>query len=168
MSEHESPIKTPQQLVVAVVLSFVVPIVVIVLLTVYVGSRPKLGAGSDAFSPEAVAARIAPIGRVATEAEAPSSSGSVSGTAAVLVRTGAQVYAAACAACHASGALNAPKFGDANAWRPRLGQGLDGLVQSVSKGKGAMPAQAGGRYTDDEIRKATVHLVNSGGGSFKE
>lgn len=166
MSEHESPIKTPQQLVVAVVLSFVVPIVVIVLLTVYVGSRPKMGAGSDAFSPEAVASRIAPIGRVATEAEAPT--GPAGGAAAVVVRTGAQVYTAACAACHASGALNAPKFGDAGAWKARLGQGLDALVQSVSKGKGSMPAQAGGRFSDEEIRKATVHLVNSGGASFKE
>jgi cytochrome c5 len=34
------------------------------------------------------------------------------------------------------------------------------------KGKGAMPAQGGGRYTDEEVRKATVHLVNSGGASF--
>lgn len=166
MSEHESPIKTPQQLIVAVVLAFVVPIVIIVLLTVYVGSRPKVGAGSDAFTPEATAQRIAPIGRVATQPEAPVAA-AVAGGAAV-VRTGAQVYAAACAACHASGALNAPKFGDAGAWKPRLAQGLEGLYQSAMKGKGAMPAQGGGRYSDEEVRKAAVHLANSGGASFKE
>ena len=167
MSEHESPIKTPQQLVIAVVLAFVVPIVIIVLLTVYVGSRPKVGAGSDAFSPEATVQRIAPIGRVATQPETPTAGAAVAGGAAV-VRTGAQVYAAACAACHASGALNAPKFGDAGAWKPRLAQGLEGLYQSALKGKGAMAAQGGGRYSDDEVRKATVHLANSAGASFKE
>ncbi|MFM1881250.1 MAG: hypothetical protein RLZZ344_1484 [Pseudomonadota bacterium] len=166
MSEHDSPIKTPKQLVVAIVLAFVVPIVIIVLLTVYVGSRPKLGAGSDAFSPEAVAQRIAPVGRVATTAEAPIAGSSSAGAA--VVRTGAQVYAAACAACHATGALNAPKFGDSGAWKPRLAQGLEGLYQSAMKGKGAMPAQGGGRYSDEEVRKATVHLANSGGGGFKE
>ncbi|MBM3375652.1 MAG: cytochrome c5 family protein [Betaproteobacteria bacterium] len=164
MSEHESPIKTPQQLIVAVVLAFVVPIVVIVLLTVYVGSRPKMGAGSDAFSPEATAQRIAPIGRVASGPEA--AAGGT--TAAAVIRTGAQVYSAACAACHTTGALNAPKLGDASAWKPRLAQGLEGLYQSSMKGKGAMPAQGGGRYSDEEIRKATVHLANSAGGSFKE
>lgn len=164
MSEHDSPIKTPQQLIVAVVLAFVVPIVVIVLLTVYVGSRPKMGAGSDAFSPEATVQRIAPIGRVAAGPEA-TVGGSVG---AVVVRTGTQVYTAACAGCHTTGALNSPKFGDASAWRPRLAQGLEGLYQSAIKGKGAMPAQGGGRYSDEEIRKATVHLANSAGGSFKE
>jgi cytochrome c5 len=167
MSEHESLIKTPQQLVVAIVLSFVVPIVVIVLLTVYVGSRPKMGAGSDAFTPEAIAQRIAPVGRVATVPET-AASGSGGVTAATIVRTGAQVYAAACAACHTTGALNSPKLGDAAAWRPRLAQGLEGLTLSALKGKGSMPAQGGGRYTDEEIRKASAHLANSGGGRFQE
>ena len=49
MSEqHDSPIKTPQQLVWIVVLSFVVPIFVIVLLVKYVVGAKVTGAGSDA------------------------------------------------------------------------------------------------------------------------
>lgn len=67
---HESPIRTPQQLIVVVVLAFVIPIIVIVLLTKYVGASVKVGAGSDALTPQAIAERIAPIGRVATEPEA--------------------------------------------------------------------------------------------------
>ena len=36
-------------------------------------------------------------------------------------KTGEQAYQAQCAACHAAGALGAPKFGDAAAWAPRSG-----------------------------------------------
>ncbi|MEY3046715.1 MAG: c-type cytochrome [Burkholderiaceae bacterium] len=163
--EHESPIRTPQQLIVVVALSFIVPIIVIVLLTKYVSSSVKVGAGSDALTPEAIAERIAPIGRVATEPEA----GTVAAAASVVkaaLRSGPEVYGAACAACHTAGVLGAPKMGDAAGWKPRLSAGLDALVNSSLKGKGAMPAQGGGAYSDEEIRKAVIHLVNGSGGSF--
>jgi cytochrome c5 len=163
--EHESPIRTPQQLIVVVALSFIVPIIVIVLLTKYVSSSVKVGAGSDALTPEAIAERIAPIGRVATEPEA----GTVAAAATVVkaaLRSGPEVYSAACAACHTAGVLGAPKMGDAAGWKPRLSAGLDALVNASLKGKGAMPAQGGGAYSDEEIRKAVVHLVNGSGGSF--
>ncbi len=163
--EHESPIRTPQQLIVVVALSFIVPIIVIVLLTKHVSSSVKVGAGSDALTPEAIAERIAPIGRVATEPEA----GTVAAAASVVkaaLRSGPEVYGAACAACHTAGVLGAPKMGDAAGWKPRLSAGLDALVNSSLKGKGAMPAQGGGAYSDEEIRKAVIHLVNGSGGSF--
>jgi cytochrome c5 len=48
-----------------------------------------------------------------------------------------------------------------------LGQGLDGLVNSALKGKGAMGAQAGGDFNDTEIARAVVYLVNSAGGKFE-
>ncbi|MFZ9081916.1 MAG: c-type cytochrome [Burkholderiaceae bacterium] len=163
--EHESPIRTPQQLIVVVALSFIVPIIVIVLLTKYVSSSVKVGAGSDALTPEAIAERIAPIGRVATEPEA----GTVAAAASVVkaaLRSGPEVYGAVCAACHTAGVLGAPKMGDAAGWKPRLSAGLDALVNSSLKGKGAMPAQGGGAYSDEEIRKAVIHLVNGSGGSF--
>ncbi|MFZ9722481.1 MAG: c-type cytochrome [Burkholderiaceae bacterium] len=163
--EHESPIRTPQQLIVVVALSFIVPIIVIVLLTKYVSSSVKVGAGSDALTPEAIAERIAPIGRVATEPEA----GTVAAAASVVkaaLRSGPEVYGAACAACHTAGVLGAPKMGDAAGWKPRLSAGLDALVNASLKGKGAMPAQGGGAYSDEEIRKAVIHMVNGSGGSF--
>jgi cytochrome c5 len=163
--EHESPIRTPQQLIVVVALSFIVPIIVIVLLTKYVGSSVKVGAGSDALTPEAIAERIAPIGRVATEPEA----GTVAAAATVVkaaLRSGPEVYSAACAACHTAGVLGAPKMGDVAGWKPRLSAGLDALVNASLKGKGTMPAQGGGAYSDEEIKKAVIHLVNGSGGSF--
>ena len=162
---HESPIRTPQQLIVVVVLAFIIPIIVIVLLTKYVGASVKVGAGSDALTPQAIAERIAPIGRVATEPEA----GAVVAAATVVkaaLRTGSEVYGAACAACHAAGVLGAPKMGDAGSWKPRLTAGLDALVTASIKGKGAMPAQGGGAYSDEEIKRAVVHLANGSGGSF--
>jgi cytochrome c5 len=49
-----------------------------------------------------------------------------------------------------------------------LGQGLEGLVTSALKGKGAMGAQGGGDFNDTEIARAVVYLSNSGGGKFDE
>jgi len=39
--EHSSPIKTPKQLVIVVLLAFLVPITLIVLITQFVTSRPR-------------------------------------------------------------------------------------------------------------------------------
>ena len=62
---HEGPIKTPKQLIAAVVASFVVPIVAIILLVNYVDFGAKPAAGSDGLGAEAVALRLQPIGAVA-------------------------------------------------------------------------------------------------------
>ena len=84
------------------------------------------------------------------------------------LKAGAEVYKAQCAACHDAGAAGAPKFADAGAWGARLGQGLEGLVNSALKGKGAMGAQGGGDFNDTEIARAVVHLANSAGAKFDE
>ena len=54
--EHSTFIKTPQQLIVVVLLSFLVPIIGIVLLVNLVLNRPS--ADPAALAPEAVAARL--------------------------------------------------------------------------------------------------------------
>jgi hypothetical protein len=61
---HEGPIKTPKQLVLAVLFAFIVPIIVIVLLVEFVSSNQRPGAGSEGLSAQAVAERIAPVGKV--------------------------------------------------------------------------------------------------------
>ena len=43
-NEHENLIKTPKQLIAAIVAAFVIPIFIIVLLVQYVGGAPKVGA----------------------------------------------------------------------------------------------------------------------------
>lgn len=156
--EHSQFIKTPRQLITVVVLSFVVPILLIVLLVKFVGSTPRTGAGGTAMSTEAVEARIAPVAKFELkDANAPKT-----------LRAGAEVYKAQCSACHDSGAAGAPKFGDAGAWGARISAGYEALLKSVLGGKGAMPKQSGGEFDDIEIARAMVHLTNAGGAKFEE
>ena len=62
--------------------------------------------------------------------------------------------------CHASGVANAPKFGDKAAWAPRIATGKDALLQSVLKGKGAMPPKAGAAaLSDDDIKSAIEFMT---------
>src|SRR5450755_3500153 len=61
---HEGPIKTPRQLILAVLYAFVVPIFGIILLVMYVTADQRPAAGSNALTPQAVAERIHPVGMV--------------------------------------------------------------------------------------------------------
>jgi cytochrome c5 len=155
---HEGPIKTPKQLVAAVVASFLIPIIGIVLLVNYVDFGTKPAAGSDGLGAQAVAERLQRVGRVEQRDESNPAT----------LRTGMQVFQAQCAACHATGAAGAPKLGDTAAWAPRVATGYDALLNSALKGKGAMGAQGGGDYSDFEISRAVVYLANEGGAKFEE
>ncbi|MEK9720750.1 MAG: c-type cytochrome [Quisquiliibacterium sp.] len=156
--EHSTFIKTPRQLITVVVLSFVVPILLIVLLVKYVGAGARTGAGAGAMTTKAVEERIAPVAKfVLKDANAPR-----------VLRAGAQVYQAQCAACHATGAAGAPKMGDAAAWGARIKTGYEALLKSALGGKGAMPKQSGGEFDDTEIGRAVVHMANSAGAKFAE
>ncbi|MFT3954374.1 MAG: c-type cytochrome [Piscinibacter sp.] len=155
---HEGPIKTPKQLVLAVVFSFVIPIFLIVLLVKYVGAEHRDAAGSDALGAEAVARRIQPIGSIEVKDASDASA----------LKTGQQVFAAQCTACHTAGAAGAPKVGDAAAWEPRIKTGFEALLSSALKGKGAMGAQGGGDFSDLEIGRAVVYMANQGGAKFEE
>jgi cytochrome c5 len=155
---HEGPIKTPKQLVWAVVASFVVPIIAIILLVNYVTANKMPAAGSNAMTPEAIAQRIQPVGRVEIKDVSDATS----------LKTGEQVYAAQCVACHGSGAVGAPKLGDAAAWGPRVKNSYEALLNSALKGKGAMTAQGGGDFSDVEIGRAVVYMANQGGAKFEE
>lgn len=82
-------------------------------------------------------------------------------------RTGAQVYEQVCAACHATGELGAPKFGDAKAWKPLIAEGRTMLVRTSIKGIRKMPPR-GGRpdLTDAEVQRAVVHMANAAGAKW--
>jgi cytochrome c5 len=89
-------------------------------------------------------------------------------SAVVALRTGEQVYAAQCSACHTAGLAGAPKSGDEAAWAPRLKTGYEALLTSALKGKGAMAAQGGGEFSDFEIGRAVVYMANKSGGKLDE
>lgn len=153
---HDTPIKTPKQLITVIVLAFVVPILAIILLVTNVTTDTHEGAGAQAMTAEAVAERIQPVGKVQIKLEG--------GPA----KTGEEVFKAQCTACHSAGLAGAPKFGDAAAWSARIGQGLDKLVQSALHGKGAMSPQGGGDFSDYEVSRAVVYMANAGGAKFEE
>ena len=156
--EHESGIKTPKQLVTVVAAAIIVPVIIIMMLTQFVTLDNKQAAGSDAFAAAAVAQRIAPVAHAAV----------FDATAVVIPKSGQQVFEAQCTTCHTAGLLNAPKFGDAAAWGPRVAKGYDALLQSALHGKGNMPAQGGGDFNDFEIHRAVVYMANAGGAKFDE
>ncbi len=66
MSEnhHDALIKTPRQLIVVVIASFLIPVVGILLLIEYVDNTYRAGTGTDAMSPTAIAQRIAPLAQL--------------------------------------------------------------------------------------------------------
>jgi cytochrome c5 len=133
----------------------VVPIFGIVLTVQLVLDAPH--ADPAALSAQAVSARIQPEGKVEF--------GAPGGGAA---KGGEEIVKEVCSACHQTGVANAPKIGDKAGWAPRLKQGLNGLLQSVVKGKGAMPARAGTSLSDQELSSAIVFMANGAGGNLKE
>ncbi|GAB3542842.1 c-type cytochrome [Noviherbaspirillum agri] len=72
---------------------------------------------------------------------------------------GKKVYETACAACHATGAAGAPKFGDKAAWAPRIKQGNETLYNSAIKGKNAMPPKGGSSASDEEVKAAVDYMT---------
>lgn len=152
---HTGPIKTPQQLLAVVFFSFVVPIFGIIALVYYVTSANKPAAGAVDME-KSVAQRIQKVGSVEIrDANRP-------------LKSGEEVYKGQCAACHATGALGSPKFGDVAAWAPRIKTGFEALWNSALKGKGGMPPQSGGDFDDTEIGKAVVYMTAAAGGKFAE
>lgn len=107
--------------------------------------------------------RLAPVGNVcvegqecetATVAEADTGSGSSE------PRSGEEVYGAACAACHNSGAAGAPVLGEADQWSARLEKGTEELYSSAINGIGAMPAKGGNAsLSDEEVQAAVDHMI---------
>ncbi len=160
MSEHDqhsSFIKTPQQLIVVVLASFLVPIIGIILLVQLVISKPS--ADPNAMTPESVAARLQPVGRVEIGAPA----------AAPGARGGEEIVKTVCAACHQAGVANAPKIGDKARWSKLAGEGMKDLLATAMKGKGAMPPRGGAAdLTDVELARAIVFMANQSGQNLKE
>jgi cytochrome c5 len=164
---HTGPIKTPKQLLLAVLFSFLVPVVIIIALVAYVVSDNKptgstqaqihaLGGVTAQDIERATAERIRKVGTVEIrDANRP-------------LKGGEEVYKAQCASCHEAGVAGAPRLGDTAAWRGRIAGGFQALVNSAVKGKGAMPPQAGGDMEEIEIARGVAFMANTAGGKFAE
>lgn len=156
--EHTTFIKTPQQLLVVVVLAFVIPIVLISIIASLAthGVEPSV----DVKSQEAIAKRLKPVGHVEV----------AEGSDVPGQQSGKQVFDAVCAACHATGALNAPRIGDTAAWAPLIKKdGQEHLVEMAIKGVRQMPPKGGNpQLTNDEVARAVVFMANQSGANWKE
>src|SRR5213594_1206316 len=132
-NRRESPIKTPKQLVIVLVLAFAVPVIVIVLLAQLATSGRIYD--EEAMASEAVAKRIKPV---------------------------AEVNKSTCMACHGAGVANAPKFGDKKAWAMHLMHGTEHVYENALKGKGAMPPKGGNlTLSDAEVKAAVDYMLGA-------
>ena len=155
---RESPIKTPKQLVIVLMLAFAVPVIVIVLLAQLATSGRNYD--EDSRSPEAIAKRIKPVAEVNLGAAGPGGR---------ILKTGEEIYKSVCTACHATGIAKAPKFGDRRDWAPRVREGQKELVRVALNGEGAMPPRGGAsELSDVEVERAVVYMANAAGAKFKE
>jgi len=157
--QHSSPIKTPKQLIIVVALAFIVPIVIIGLLSQLLTSTPHDTSGDE----QRVLERIKPVGSVVI-ADASAPRGNL---------TGEQVYGQVCKSCHDAGLAGAPKSGDKAQWTARIAEGEKTLVQHAVAGfqgkAGVMPPKGGNTdLTDDEVHRAVVYLANQVGAGWKE
>ena len=159
IEEHSSPIKTPKQLIIVILASFLVPIAIIVMLSQLMTTGISTSKDHPTLSAETVAARIKPVGTVeVTDPNAPK-----------VEKSGKEIVEAVCGACHATGALNAPKIGDKAAWGKKIGEGLERLTREAIKGVRQMPPRGGSPdLSDTEIARAIVYMANQSGASFKE
>ena len=74
---------------------------------------------------------------------------------------GKVVYSAACALCHTTGAMAAPKTGDKAAWAMLLKKGMGALYESSIKGLNAMPAKGGkSQFSDAEVKAAVDYMIS--------
>ncbi|MDH4149599.1 MAG: c-type cytochrome [Betaproteobacteria bacterium] len=164
MSEHKTPehtslIKTPQQLIIVVLLSFIVPVLVIVMLAQLAVDGHKNKPADTAAAEEAIAKRIKPAGEVVVAAAGASQE----------VRNGKAVYESVCAACHATGVLNAPKLGDKAVWSKLIAEGQAKITADGMKGVRQMPPRGGSPdLSDVEFARAVAYMANQAGANWKE
>ena len=139
-------------------------LVVFTIVIIIVANVVTSGSGEKAASKveqDAINERLAPIASVNVAGSSASGSGAAAPAAP---KSGKDVVASACNACHGTGAAGAPKIGDKAAWQPRFDAGMDSLLNHALNGKGAMPARGGNpSLTDDEIKAAIISMLQDTG-----
>ena len=166
-NEHTSFIKTPKQLLVVVALAFIVPILLIAMVASL--AMRSVEPSVDVKSDEAVAKRLKPVGQVVV----------AEGSDVPGQRTGKQVVEAVCSACHATGALNAPKLADTGAWHELIKDGHAHLTEMAIKGIRQMPPRrrspvdrrrngARGRLHGEPGRRELQRAADAGCGAWRK
>jgi len=154
MSEEQMNDSTFGRLFIIMIIAMIVLAVIIAVLASLAASdvNTRLGERSDRENTQAIAERIAPVGKFSAETAA-----AVPVVAAEL--TVEDLYVS-CGACHASGVAGAPITGDAAAWTDRIAKGIDTLTAHAINGVNAMPARGGNAaLSDQNIRDIVEYMV---------
>jgi cytochrome c5 len=133
----------------------------LLLVVTMLGSVAALAEPVPPGSDEDIRARLVPFGEVcrASDCAAGGAAAASSGGGAM---TGEQVYNQYCGTCHAAGVAGAPLLGNAEAWQPRIAQGMDTLWDHTLNGLNAMPAKGTCmNCSDEELRAAMEHMVEA-------
>jgi cytochrome c5 len=129
-----------------------------------VGSALK-GDVTEDMSDAAIAERIKPVAQLNTGAPiVPETAAATAAPVAAAggARSGKDIYQSTCFACHGTGAAGAPMFGNAEAWAPRISQGIDTLLNHAINGLRAMPPRGTcGSCSDDDLKAAIEYMVEN-------
>jgi len=113
-----------------------------------------------------IASRIAKVGEFAVQTAAAETPATAAVPAAKPEALSGEEAYASCAACHGAGIAGAPMVGNAEAWAPRITQGLDKLTEHAINGyqgdSGFMPAKGGNpSLSDESVRAAVQYMVDA-------
>lgn len=115
----------------------------------------------DSAQQEPAAAEPAAAEQEPAKAEPEPAVSTESDTGGADLAKGEEVYKTACFACHDTGAANAPKLGDKDAWASRIAKGMDTLVGHAINGLNAMPPKGGAMHlSDEDIGSSVAYMVN--------
>ena len=159
---NDNQFATTMMIVIGVLVGLTVLIMVVANVLI-----PSSGFSTDSLVQGNIQERIQPVGMLAINGVTPEANAgegeniTVASNEAGASKTAEELYTA-CAACHNTGVLNAPKLGDKAGWSARLDKGTDTLYANAINGIGGMPPK-GGRadLSDDDIKKAVDYMLQS-------
>ena len=111
---------------------------------------------------KAIEKRITPVGQVCVEGQDCAQEVSLVSSNPDVIRSGEEIYEAACTTCHAIGLAGAPLFGNKVIWGERANKDLAVLVETVTNGLGGMPPM--GMCMDcsqEELTNAVQYMLDA-------
>jgi len=113
---------------------------------------------------DAIIERIKPHGNICVQGDETCGTAATAAApaAATAGRTGESIYTRSCAACHTSGVLGAPKFGEGQMTALKNEKGMETLLANAINGINAMPARGTcADCSDDEIKASIEYMLDN-------
>ena len=165
-AEHDRKFFDTFMLVLGILLG--ITIALIILARFIAANSAREVKAADPVLQREIAARIAPVAKVAVAGQDNSALAPAAAAPAVAAEDlpGETVYNQACVACHGAGIAGAPKLGDKAAWAARIAQGADTLHTHALQGfqgKGGYMPPKGGRtdLSDQSVINAVDYMVSA-------